>query len=125
MNTNGHAGITDVLIATDGSVYADAAAECGAWLAARAGSQVTIVYVIDSRQLAGHFIEHLSEIVDRDQSEGFVTRVREYYQAHGQETLKRATRNCERYGITCRTKLEPGNVVKLLANKHANTSIFW
>jgi nucleotide-binding universal stress UspA family protein len=103
------------LIATDGSAYADAAAECGAWVAARAGAKVTIVYVIDARLLAGHFIEHFSEIIGRDRSEGFVARVRDYYQARGQEALKRATRNCERYGITCCTKLETGNVVKLLS----------
>ncbi len=51
-------GISNILIATDGSVYADAAVECGAWLASRIGAQVTAAYVIDARRLTGHFIKH-------------------------------------------------------------------
>ena len=123
MNANGHSGIANVLIATDGSVYADTAAECGAWVASRAGAHVTVVYVIDARRLAGHFIKHFSEIFGRDRSEGFATRVRNYYQTYGQEALKRATRICERYGVACRTELETGNVVKILRTISANTDL--
>jgi nucleotide-binding universal stress UspA family protein len=123
MNINGHSGITNVMIATDGSVYADTAAECGAWVASRAGAHVTLVYVIDARRLAGHFIKHFSEIFSGDRSEGFATRVRDYYQTRGQEVLKRASRICERHGIACRTELETGNVVKILRAVSANTDL--
>jgi len=123
MNTNGHSGIADVLIATDGSGYADTAAECGAWVASRAGADVTAIYVIDARRLAGHFIKHFSEIFGGDRSEGFATRVRDYYQTHGQEALKRAVRVCEHYGITCRTELETGNVVKIIRMASAKTDL--
>jgi nucleotide-binding universal stress UspA family protein len=68
MNANGHSGIANVLIATDGSVFADTAAECGAWVASRAGAHVTVIYVIDARRLAGHFIKHFSEIFGGDRS---------------------------------------------------------
>ncbi len=123
MNANGHSGIGNVLIATDGSVYADTAAECGAWVASRAGSHVTAVYVIDARRLAGHFIKHFSEVFGGDRSGGFATRVRDYYQTYGQEALKRAGRICERYGVACRTELETGNVVKILGTISANTDL--
>jgi nucleotide-binding universal stress UspA family protein len=63
MKGNGtRAGISSILIATDGSVYADVATECGAWLSARVGAEVTALYVIDARRIAGHFIRHISEI---------------------------------------------------------------
>src|SRR6266567_5721600 len=112
LSMNDQSRISSILIATDGSVYADAATECGAWLAAHIDAQVTAIYVIDARRLAGHFIKHFSEVVGGDRSAGLVTRVREYYQSHGQQTLARAAMICERHGVGCRTKLETGNVVK-------------
>src|SRR5690348_464664 len=79
MNSNGkHSGLSSLLIATDGSVYADVAAECGAWLASRVGARITLLYVIDARRLAGHFIRHISEILEKFPSEGLTERVREY-----------------------------------------------
>ena len=52
-SSNPQSGITNIMIATDGSVYADAAVECGAWLASRVSAQVKALYVIDPRRLAG------------------------------------------------------------------------
>ena len=116
-------GISNILIATDGSVYADAAVDCAAWLASRIGAQVTAAYVIDARRLTGHFIKHFSEIIGGNESEGFVVRVRDYYRAHGQEALKRAAAICERHGVNCRTQLQTGNVVKILAEASANVDL--
>ena len=123
MNANGHSGIAHVLIATDGSVYAHTAADCAAWVSSRAGAHATVVYVIDARRLAGHFIKHFSEIFGGDRSEGFAARVRDYYQTYGQAALKSAARVCERYGVACRTELETGNVVKILSTISANTDL--
>jgi nucleotide-binding universal stress UspA family protein len=123
MSTNDHKGISAILIATDGSVYADAAVECGAWLAARTGAQVTAVYVIDARRLAGHFIKHFAEVIGGREEKGFVERVRDYYETHGRQALGRATAICERYGLACRTVLETGNVVKVLTNTAASTDL--
>jgi len=58
-------GISSLLIATDGSAYADVAAECSAWLASRFGARIKVLYVIDARRLAGHFIRHISEILEK------------------------------------------------------------
>ena len=63
MSMNDQSEVSSILIATDGSVYADAATECGAWLAAHIDAQVTAIYVIDALRLAGHFIKHFSEVV--------------------------------------------------------------
>ena len=91
MNSNGkHSGLSSLLIATDGSVYADVAAECSAWLASRLGARITVLYVIDARRLAGHFIRHISEVLESFPSEGIVERVRDYYRRQGEEALKRA-----------------------------------
>src|SRR5260370_4173844 len=100
--------ISNVLIATDGSVYGDAAVECGAYLSSRLGAQVTAIYVIDARRLAGHFIMHFSEIMSSRKDEGFAERVREYYHSHGEQSLARAAAICERRGVKCQTKLERG-----------------
>jgi nucleotide-binding universal stress UspA family protein len=123
MSTNDHKGISAILIATDGSVYADTAVECGAWLAARTGAQVTALYVIDARRLAGHFIKHFAEVIGGREGKGFVERVRDYYDTHGRQALGRATAICERYGLACRTVLETGNVVKVLTNTAASTDL--
>src|SRR6266404_660491 len=123
MYANGHSGIAFVLTATDGSVYAHTAAECAAWVSSRAGAHVRVVYAIDARRLAGHFIKHFSEIFEGDRSEGFAARVRDYYQTYGQAALKHAARVCERYGIACPTELETGNVVKILSTISANTDL--
>src|SRR6201990_2341403 len=117
--------IDNVLIATDGSAHAEAAVEYGAWLAARTGASATAVYVIDARRLAVHFIRHFSEIVEghaagvpaRVREAGLLERVREYYHAHGLRVLERAAAVCERYGVACRTELETGSVVKILAER--------
>jgi nucleotide-binding universal stress UspA family protein len=122
-----HSGIASVLIATDGSAHAEAAVEYGAWIAARTGAHVTVLHVIDARQLAGHFITHFLEVVGgRDErvladvrEEGFLKRVREYYHARGQQLLERAAVICERYDAQWRTELETGNVVKILAERSA------
>ena len=124
MNSNGkHSGLSSLLIATDGSVYADVAAECGAWLASRLGARITVLYVIDARRLAGHFITHISEILEKFPSEGITDRVRDYYRKQGEEALKRAASICERYRVTCETDLQTGNVVKVIADAAVNSDL--
>ena len=114
MNTHDHPAILRILAATDGSAPAEVAIECAAWLAARTKAQLTVLYVIDARRLVGHFIKHFSEVLKSDQSEPFATRVRNYYQTHGEEALRRAVTLCQRHEVTCKTELQTGNVVKLL-----------
>jgi nucleotide-binding universal stress UspA family protein len=117
--------IDNVLIATDGSAHAEAAVEYGAWLAARTGASATAIHVIDARRLAVHFIRHFSEIVEgqavgvpaRVREAGLLERVRAYYHAHGLRVLERAAAVCERYDAQCRTELETGSVVKILAGR--------
>jgi nucleotide-binding universal stress UspA family protein len=124
MNSNGkHSGLTSLLIATDGSVYADVAAECGAWLASRLAARITALYVIDARRLAGHFIRHIAEVLESFPSEGIVERVRDYYRRQGEEALKRAAGICERHGVKCETKLQTGNVVKVIADESTKADI--
>ncbi len=124
MNSNGeHSGISSLLIATDGSVYADVATECGAWLAARLRARITVLYVIDARRLAGHFIRNISEILESFPSEGIADRVRDYYRKQGNEALKRAASICERYRVTCQTDLQTGNVVKIVAEASADADL--
>ncbi len=124
MNSNGeHSGISSLLIATDGSVYADVATECGAWLAARLRARITVLYVIDARRLAGHFIRNISEILESFPSEGIADRVRDYYRKQGNEALKRAASICERYRVTCETDLQTGNVVKIVADASVNSDL--
>lgn len=124
MNSNGeHAGISSLLIATDGSVYADVATECGAWLAARLRARITVLYVIDARRLAGHFIRNISEILESFPSEGIADRVRDYYRKQGNEALKRAASICERYRVTCQTDLQTGNVVKIVADASVDADL--
>jgi nucleotide-binding universal stress UspA family protein len=124
MNSNGeHSGISSLLIATDGSVYADVATECGAWLASRLGARTTLLYVIDARRLAGHFIRHISEILESFPSEGITDRVRDYYRKQGNEALKRAASICERYCVACETDLQTGNVVKIVADASVDADL--
>lgn len=124
MNSNGeHSGISSLLIATDGSVYADVATECGAWLAARLRARITVLYVIDARRLAGHFIRNISEILESFPSEGIADRVRDYYRKQGNEALKRAASICERYRVTCQTDLQTGNVVKIVADASVDADL--
>lgn len=124
MNSNGeHSGISSLLIATDGSVYADVATECGAWLAARLHARITVLYVIDARRLAGHFIRNISEILESFPSEGIADRVRDYYRKQGNEALKRAASICERYRVTCQTDLQTGNVVKIIADASVDADL--
>jgi len=124
MNSNGeHSGISSLLIATDGSVYADVATECGAWLAARLRARITVLYVIDARRLAGHFIRNISEILESFPSEGIADRVRDYYRKQGNEALKRAASICERYRVTCQTDLQTGNVVKMVADASVDADL--
>lgn len=121
--TGNDSGISSLLIATDGSAYADVAAECSAWLATRLEARITALYVIDARRLAGHFIKHLSEILDSSPSEGLTDRVRDYYLRQGEEALKRAATICERYRVTCETDLKTGNVVKVIADAAVNSDL--
>jgi len=124
MNSNGeHSGISSLLIATDGSVYADVATECGAWLASRLRARITVLYVIDARRLAGHFIRNISEILESFPSEGIADRVRDYYRKQGNEALKRAASICERYRVTCQTDLQTGNVVKIVADASVDADL--
>src|SRR5436189_1923258 len=103
MVANGNSGISSMLIATDDSVYADVATECSAWLASRLGAQITALYVIDARRLAGHFIKHIAEVLESFPSEGIVETVRDYYRRQGEEALTRAAGICERHGVECET----------------------
>jgi len=116
-------GISSLLIATDGSVYADVATECATWLAARLDSGITALYVIDARRLAGHFVRHISEVLEKIPSEGIVERVRDYYRRQGEEALKRAAAICERHGVKCEPKLQTGNVVKVIADESTKADI--
>lgn len=116
-------GISSLLIATDGSAYADVAAECSAWLATRLDARITALYVIDARRLASHFIKHIAEILESSPSEGLTDRVRDYYRRQGLEALKRVVSICERYGVTCQTNLKTGNVVKVVADEAAQTDL--
>ena len=115
--------ISSLLIATDGSVYADVAAECSAWLATRLDARITALYVIDARRLAGHFIKHIAEILESSPSEGLIDRVRDYYRRQGLEALKRVVSICEPYGVPCETNLQTGNIVKVVADVAAQTDL--
>jgi nucleotide-binding universal stress UspA family protein len=117
MSGNRKSGISSLLIATDGSPYADVATECGAWIAARLGARVTAIYVIDVRRLAGHFISHISEVLESFPSEAITQRVRDYYRKQAQEALSRAAAICERHGVKCETLLHTGNVVNDVAHE--------
>lgn len=121
--TGNDSGISSLLIATDGSAYADVAAECSAWLASRLEARITALYVIDARRLAGHFIKHIAEILGSSPSEGLTDRVRDYYRRQGEEALKRAATICERYRVTCETDLKTGNVVKVIADAAVNSDL--
>jgi len=115
--------ISSLLIATDGSAYADVAAECSAWLATRLAVPITVLYVMDARRLAGHFIKHIAEVLESSPSEGLTDRVRHYYRRQGLEALKRVVSICEGYGVTCQTNLKTGNVVKVIADEAAQTDL--
>jgi nucleotide-binding universal stress UspA family protein len=115
--------ISSILIATDGSLYADVATECAAWISSRIGAEVTALYVIDARRLARHFIRHVSEILESFSSEQIPDRVRNYYQKQGQEALRRAAGICEHYGVTCHTSLQTGNVVKVVYDASAEADL--
>jgi nucleotide-binding universal stress UspA family protein len=115
--------ISSLLVATDGSVYADVATECSAWLASRLGARVTALYVIDARRLTGHFIKHIAEVLESFPFEGIVERVRDYYRRQGEEALKRAAAICERHGVKCEPKLQIGNVVKVIADESTKADI--
>jgi len=82
-----------------------------------------MLYVIDARRLAGHFITHISEILEKFPSEGITDRVRDYYRKQGEEALKRAASICERYRVTCETDLQTGNVVKVIADAAVNSDL--
>ena len=116
-------GISSLLIATDGSAYADVAAECSAWLATRLDARITALYVIDARRLAGHFIKHIAEVLESSPSEGLTDRVRDYYRRQGLEALKRVVSIGEGYGVTCQTSLKTGNVVKVIADEAAQIDL--
>src|SRR5258708_22684287 len=104
MNTHDHPAILRILAATDGSAPAEVAIECAARLAARTNAQLTVLYVIDARRLGGHFIKHFSEVLKSNQSEPFATRVRNYYQTHEQDALRRAVSGCQRPEVTAKTE---------------------
>ncbi|HEY0376928.1 MAG TPA: universal stress protein [Pyrinomonadaceae bacterium] len=125
MSINGEqSNISNILVATDGSLHAETAVEYGAWLAARTRASISAIHVIDARRLAGHFIRHLSEIMGgSDHEKGLLERVRDYYRAHGEKLLKQAAAICERQGLKCRTELETGNVVQLLATRAASADL--
>lgn len=124
MSDNGlKPGISSILIPTDGSLYSDVAVECGAWLASRLSAQVTALYVIDARRLAGHLIKHFSEVLGDNEPAGIIDRIREYYRRHGEQTLGRATAICERRGVLCQTQLETGNVVKIIVDASAGADL--
>ena len=121
MSSNG--SISKLVVATDGSVYGDVAAECSAWMAARLGAEITALYVIDARRLAGHFITHLSEILDSFPAKTLTDRVREYYRRQGMAALARASSICEHNGVKCQTNLETGNVVKIISDAAADADL--
>ncbi|HEX3561079.1 MAG TPA: universal stress protein [Pyrinomonadaceae bacterium] len=124
MSSNGeHSDISNVLIATDGSAHAAAAVEYGAWLAAQARARATVLHVIDARRLAGHFINHFSEIIGNGHGPGFAARVRDYYHARGRQALALAAAICKHYDVACRTELKTGNVVELLVASSARADL--
>jgi nucleotide-binding universal stress UspA family protein len=122
-SNDSHPGISSLLLATDGSIYADVATDCTAWIAARTGAKVTALYVIDARRLAGHFIKHIAEVLNTEPSEGVIDRVRDYYHRQGETALGRASAICERHGVKCETRLERGNVVKVISDAAAEADM--
>jgi nucleotide-binding universal stress UspA family protein len=120
---NEHAGISSILIATDGSTHAKAAVEYGAWLAAKMRASVTTIHVIDARRLASHFIRHFSEITASTPASGILERVKEYYHAYGRSVLESAAVICEGYDVRFTQELETGNVVKILAERSKSADL--
>src|SRR5260370_41777241 len=93
--------ISKIHIATDGSAHAESAVEYGASLAALLGASVTVIYVIDARQLAGHFLKHFSEVIGGGTLQSGLTGVRGYYRAHGLDGPQRGTEVGEKVGVGC------------------------
>src|SRR5688572_5637686 len=120
---NGHSTISTILVATDGSAYAESAVEYGAWLAAHTLAELTVMYVIDARQFVGHFINHYPEVIGNDNSRGILMSIREYYKARGRQILERAALICEQYDVGCRRELRTGNVLNILAQEAAEADL--
>lgn len=120
---NGHSKISSILVATDGSAYAESAVEYGAWLAAHTLADLTVIYVIDARQFVGHFIDHYPEVIGNDTSRGILKSIREYYKARGRQILERAALICEHYDVGCRRELKSGNVLNILAEEAAEADL--
>ncbi len=120
---NGHSKISSILVATDGSAHGESAVEYGAWLAARARADLTVIYVIDARQVVGHFINHYQEVIGNDNSRGILKSIREYYKTRGRQILERAALICEHYDVGCRRKLKSGNVLNILAEEAAEADL--
>jgi len=107
--SNPQSGITNILIATTVHLCR-CRRRCGAYLASRVSGAVKVIYVIDARRLAGHFMKTFRDYRwSRRMSlliEFVILPI-----AWGNRWRGRAI--CHRRGVACRTQLETGNVVMI------------
>jgi nucleotide-binding universal stress UspA family protein len=113
-----------ILVAVDGSSYAQAATDYGAYLATEFGSRVELIHVIDWRLLVGHFISHFDEVFRKERGESFTERVKRYYQQYAERIVEQARQRAKEFGVSdIAVTIETGNIAKHIIERAAGSDL--
>ncbi len=103
-----------VLVATDGSEYAGAAFDIGLMLARKFSSSMSLLYVVNVRQLEGPFLSDLSGLVGIVPFLNFQNQVREVLYRKGEAVLQDLALQARASGIEAGIEIAEGVVSRII-----------
>src|SRR5881296_1346344 len=95
-NAAGETMIKNLLLCTDGSDYANVAADYAVWLAQKWGARVEVLHVTDVRLLEGPLLADISGAIGAQPYHAFLPQLQEVYRQKAQTILGTVKEKCDK-----------------------------
>jgi nucleotide-binding universal stress UspA family protein len=107
----GKAMIKNLLLCTDGSEFANVAADYAIWLAQQWGARVVLLHVTDSRLLEGPLMADLSGALGAQPYRAFLPQLQEVYRQKAEMILSSVSGKCRDAGVKTDPAHKTGGLV--------------
>jgi len=115
--------VQNILLCTDGSVYAIVATEYALWLARRLNSPVRAAHITDIRQLEWPLLADLSGAVGAQPYQAMLPHVQQYHQDKARVILDTVEQMAHKRGVKCSTVHKKGRLVEAILEEEQRADL--
>lgn len=113
----------NILLCTDGSPAADAAADHAIWFAEKLNARLRALYVIDIRLLEGPWIMDFSGAIGAQPYAALLPQLEQIQREKAETVLAAVEKRCRDGGVACETAYETGSLAQVILEKEAKADM--